>query len=363
MRTYPVALAMLFVILSGARVWAEPVVMLDGTPVVLQVVTAVTAGSTAVGTTVKLIIRDAKFTPEGGLLIGPGGVAQAVVTASEAPRLIRRKASLGLKMSFVSAADGTRLLARILPAKEFEGSKRSSLTTSPSLVPLLDIDGTDITLPKGAEFVAYIDTDQKVEAQAGPEIPQPLIVKGTKSLPDGKGGVLTAVTLANPNPGSGLLNATVVLNAMSPEGKPVGTNLDGDPVGLEHRIVALRPGEMRTFLKRVPLKGSFAKCTTYVAQPWEPWAQPGVADLPVLYSQWQDATTVTGMIRNNQSWPARVEVVVVVPEAEGIASFGRAVIKRVAPGETPKFTVPMLGSAAMGTAYEIYALGAALPGK
>ena len=38
----------------------------DVTPVVLQVVTAVTAGSTAVGTTVKLIVRDAKFTPEGG---------------------------------------------------------------------------------------------------------------------------------------------------------------------------------------------------------------------------------------------------------------------------------------------------------
>jgi hypothetical protein len=359
MRAIAVVAVLLLTTLGGAAVWAAPVVIPDGTPLVLQITASVTAGETPVGTPVSLLVRDAKFAPQGALLVAPGGAAQAIVTASKAPRLVRRDVELDLKIVFVTAADGTRLLARLLPTQTFEGSRRSTLKTSPSLAPLVDIDGTTVSLPPSAEFVAYVDGDQKVEPQVGPNVPKPLILKGTKSLPDGKGGVMTAITLANPNSSFGLLNATVVVTAVGADGKPVGISLDKDPTGLEHRIVALRPGEMRTFIKRVAVKGNYAKCVPYVAQPWVAWGQPGVGDLSVLYSQWDNATTVTGMVRNDQSWPARVEVVAVVAAADGIGSFGRAVIDKAAAGETPKFSLPMLGGAPMGTKYDLYALGAA----
>ena len=341
--------------------FAAPTTIADGTPIVLALPKAITSGGPKVGDKLPLVVRDTVYDDAGQILIQNGAAASGTITASSKAQRLLRSGALDFTVDYVTAVDGRKIVVRGMQRKS--GKKvgiGARFAISLLVRPLLLIKGKNVTCPAGMQFPVYVDGAQRLVGASAADAPLPLRVSDFTSLCAEDDTAEYTFTLTNPNQHRGLLNAAVVATVLDSTGAAIGSNASFSPTDPAQVICALRPGETRTFVKRIKFDGGYARTDLDVAQPWTPWDETKnpEAEVPVLYSEWKGQRTISGMLRNDQPGPVKnVEVVVVVRAAGAVAAFGVARVEEVKPGTNKEFEVQIVGTAAAGAPYTIMASG------
>lgn len=344
---------------------AAPSVIADGTPIVVMLPKAMTSGGPKVGSTVPLIVRDTVYDADGQILVQSGAEAQATITASKEAKRLLRPGSLDFVVDYATAVDGSKVIVRGMHRKA--GKKvgiAARIGISLLFRPLMLRKGKDVSYPAGMQFAVYVDGDQKVAGISTPGSPRPVVVSSSLALCADADTVLYTFSLTNPNHQHGLLKAAVIATVQNAEGDPIGSNTGPNPRDPQQLVAALGPGQTRTYVKQVSFSGGYAKTDVYVAQPWEVWdeAENPERELRVLYSEWKDDRTITGMIRNEQSTPLKsLEVVVTVRKEGAVSSFGVTRFESLAANANQRFEVRLTGPATPGSAYDLSAWGQVPP--
>ncbi|MCE5219028.1 hypothetical protein LLH03_18590 [bacterium] len=351
-----------FVPLAGQ---AAPSVIADGTPIVVMLPKAMTSGGPKVGSTVPLIVRDTIYDADGQTLVQSGAEAQATITASREAKRLLRPGSLDFVVDYVTAVDGTKVIVRGMHRKA--GKKvgiAARIGISLLFRPLMLRKGKDVSYPAGMQFAVYADGDQKVAGVSTPEAPRPVVVSSLMALCADADTVLYTFALTNPNHQHGLMKAAVIATVQNAEGDPIGSNTGPNPGDPQQLVAALGPGQTRTYIKQVNFGGGYAKTDVYVAQPWEIWDEERnpERELRMLYSEWKDERTVTGMVRNEQTTPLRsIEVLVTVRKEGAVSAFGVTRFESLAANANQRFEVRLTGPTTPGTAYDVSAYGRVPP--
>jgi hypothetical protein len=344
---------------------AAPAIVADGTPIVLRLPQTLKSGGPKVGDKVPLVVRDTIFDASGRPLIRNGAVASATITASKGAKRLIRAGELDFVVDYVTAVDGTRLIVRGMQRKA--GKKVGiAARVAISLVfrPLMLAKGKDVTYPAGMQFAVYADGAHRVAPGPDPRAPKPLLVRDFVTLCPSADTALYAFTLTNPNQTYGLLNAAVSADVYDANGKAIGSSASPDPTDPQQVVFALAPGETRTFVKRVKFGGGYSQTKLYIAQPWASW-DPTVSaqrEMRVLYAEWKDAHTVTGMVRNDNPAPlGKIQVVATVRTNGRITALGLLDWERLDAGVNKQCDVPLTGEAAQGAVFDLSACGQAIP--
>jgi PEGA domain len=149
---------------------AKGFVLEDATPVRLRFNRTVSSADAHVGDTVDFeVLQD--ISVNGTLVIPKGGIAVGTVTEAQAKRRMARGGKLEINVDYVKLLTGDRGALRSV--KGGNGGGHVGLMTAgivatgilffPAAPFFLFMHGKDITIPKGAEFTAYINGDTKLD--------------------------------------------------------------------------------------------------------------------------------------------------------------------------------------------------------
>jgi PDZ domain/PEGA domain len=144
-------------------------VLQDGTPIRLRFNHNVSSADATVGQSVDLEVLE-EVVVNGVAVVPKTGTALATVTEAEPKRTMGRAGKLEIVLDFVRLADNEK--APIRAVKEGKGGSHTagmtigivatSLVFWPAAPLLLFIHGKDITIPKGAEVIGYVNGDMKL---------------------------------------------------------------------------------------------------------------------------------------------------------------------------------------------------------
>ncbi|MCE5241479.1 hypothetical protein LLH23_23690 [bacterium] len=367
MRPTVVWFGLLAVLLSPFAALSAPTTIADGTPIVLQLPTSLTSGVPKVGTPVPLIVRDTVHDASGQMLVGNGAVASATVTLSRGAKRLLQPGALDFIVKYVSAVDGTRLIVRGMQHKVGTTVRPAArMGIAFFLKPLMLAKGKNVTIPAGLQFPVYVDGDQKLEGASAPDAPLPLVTTDLVSLCAGSDNVTYSFTLTNPNSAHGLRGAAVTAAVLDASGAVIGTSASLDPGDPQQVICALQPGQTRTYVRRVGFQGTYGGTQVHIAQPWEKWTEPQAppAGVRVLYSEWQGASAIKGMVRNEQQTALRnVQIMVTVRQKGAIGAMGLATLDRLDAATNRDFRVDLVGSTEPGGPYDITVEAQPVPPK
>jgi hypothetical protein len=149
---------------------AKGFVLEDATPVRLRFNRTVSSADAHVGDTVDFeVLQD--ISVNGTLVIPKGGLAVGTVTEAQAKRRMARGGKLEINVDYVKLLNGDKGALRSV--KGGNGGGHVGLMTAgivatgilffPAAPFFLFMHGKDITIPKGAEFTAYINGDTKLD--------------------------------------------------------------------------------------------------------------------------------------------------------------------------------------------------------
>lgn len=165
----------------------EPVVLREGTPVLLRTEEKMVSGRVAEGSAARFrVVRDI-LGPGGQVLIGYGDLAQGRVTRSRRRGMFGKAGQLEFTVDSVTAVDGTIVPLR---ASEEMGGKdnKGAVIASALLLTVLTIfvHGKDVELPAGTEFTAYVDHDTAIGSPLPPRVPGTVTGIGALIRPSGE---------------------------------------------------------------------------------------------------------------------------------------------------------------------------------
>ena len=168
---------------------AKGFVLEEATPVKLRFSRTVSSADAHVGDTVDFeVLQDVSV--NGTLVIPKSGVAFGTVTEAQPKRRMARGGKLEINIDYVKLLNGDKAALRAV--KEGKGGGHTGAMTAgivatglvffPAAPFFLFMHGKDITMPKGAEFTAYVNGDLKLEIAkfqpAAPASPQPSLSSG-----------------------------------------------------------------------------------------------------------------------------------------------------------------------------------------
>ena len=150
----------------------EPVVLREGTPILLHTEEKMVSGRTAEGSAARFRVARDIVGPGRQVLIGYGDLAQGRVTRSRRRGMFGKAGQLEFTVDSVTAVDGTTVPLR---ASEEMGGKDNTGTVIASALLLtvlaIFVHGKDVDLPAGTEFTAYVDHDTAIGSPLPPRAP------------------------------------------------------------------------------------------------------------------------------------------------------------------------------------------------
>ncbi len=149
---------------------AKGFVLEDAVPVRLRFNRTVSSADAHVGDTVDFeVLQD--ISVNGTLVVPKGGIALGTVTEAQPKRRMARGGKLEINVDYVKLANGDK--AALRSVKGGNGGGHVGMMTAgivatgliffPAAPFFLFMHGKDITLPKGAEFTAYVNGDMKLD--------------------------------------------------------------------------------------------------------------------------------------------------------------------------------------------------------
>jgi hypothetical protein len=150
---------------------AAQISLLDGTAIKLRMNRTVSSADASVGQPVDFTVVD-DIAVSGATVIPKGSAAMGKVTEAQPKRRMGRAGKLEIVLTYVRLADQETVPLRAV--KEVKGKNAAvGMTVGivatgvlffPAAPLFLLIKGKDITVPEGAEVIAYVDGDRKLEA-------------------------------------------------------------------------------------------------------------------------------------------------------------------------------------------------------
>jgi hypothetical protein len=161
---------------------AKGFVLEDDTPVRLRFNRTVSSADAHVGDTVDFEVLQ-EISVNGTLVIPKGGLAFGTITEAQAKRRMARGGKLEINIDYVKLLSSEKAALRAV--KGGKGGGHTGVMTAgivatgivffPAAPFFLFMHGKDITIPKGAEFTAYVNGDVKMDiAKFQPLTPSPV---------------------------------------------------------------------------------------------------------------------------------------------------------------------------------------------
>jgi len=148
-----------------------PILLLDGTPIKLRMNRTMSSADASVGQPVDFTVTE-EVVVDGSTVIPQGSAAMGKVTEAQAKRRMGRAGKLEIVLTYVRLADTETVPIRAV--KEVKGKNAAvGMTVGivatgvlffPAAPLFLLMKGKDITVPEGAQVIAYVDQDHKLEA-------------------------------------------------------------------------------------------------------------------------------------------------------------------------------------------------------
>jgi hypothetical protein len=175
---------------------AKGFVLEDATPIRLRFNRTVSSADAHVGDTVDFeVLQD--LSVNNTLVIRKGGLAFGTVTEAQPKRRMARGGKLEINIDYVKLADSNKAALRAV--RGGSGGGHTGVMTGaivatgiiffPAAPFFLFMHGKDITIPKGAEFTAYVNGDVKMDlakflpASSNPAPPQPAAASASAPAP------------------------------------------------------------------------------------------------------------------------------------------------------------------------------------
>jgi len=165
---------------------AKGFVLEDATPVRLRFNRTVSSADAHVGDTVDFeVLQD--LSVNGTLVIPKGGLAFGTVTEAQPKRRMARGGKLEINIDYVKLLDSGKAALRAVKGGS-GGGHTGAMTAGivatgivffPAAPFFLFMHGKDITMPKGAEFTAYVNGDVKMDIAKFQPASQPEAVAAT----------------------------------------------------------------------------------------------------------------------------------------------------------------------------------------
>jgi len=148
-----------------------PILLMDGTPIKIRLNRTMSSADASVGQPVDFTVTE-DVSVNGTIVIPKGSAAMGKVTEAQPKRRMGRAGKLEIVLTYVRLADTETVPVRAV--KEVKGKNAAvgmtvgivatGLLFFPAAPLFLLMKGKDITVPEGAEVVAYVDGDRKLEA-------------------------------------------------------------------------------------------------------------------------------------------------------------------------------------------------------
>ena len=160
---------------------AKGFVLEDAVPVRLRFNRTVSSADAHVGDTVDFEVLD-DISVNGTLVVPKGGIAFGTVTEAQPKRRMARGGKLEINVDYVKLLNGDKAALRSVKGGNggghvgamTAGIVATGILFFPAAPFFLFMHGKDITLPKGAEFTAYVNGDLKLDiAKFQPVTPAP----------------------------------------------------------------------------------------------------------------------------------------------------------------------------------------------
>jgi hypothetical protein len=222
---------------------AKGFVLEEATPVKLRFNRTVSSADAHVGDTVDFeVLQD--ISVNGTLVIPKGGMAFGTVTEAQAKRRMARGGKLEINIDYVKLLDSEKAALRAVNGGKGGGHAgvmtagivATGIVFFPAAPFFLFMHGKDITLPKGAEFTAYINGDMKLD-----------IAKFQPGVPSSQQRASTSSADQNVSPASARLQI---------ESTPPGADIevDGNFVGSTPSEVQVTEGDHNVVVKKSGFK-------------------------------------------------------------------------------------------------------------
>jgi len=143
---------------------AQNLILPDSTPIRLKLSKALSSADAKVGDDVELSVSE-DVVVDGLLIIPAGAIAAGVVNEAEPKKALGRGGKLGILVRSVHLANDQEIVLRS------GGDARGASSSAGMVIPVMH--GKDVTFPKGADFVAYVNGDTRLKRDnfhAAPEL-------------------------------------------------------------------------------------------------------------------------------------------------------------------------------------------------
>ncbi|GMU57728.1 MAG: hypothetical protein AMXMBFR33_68740 [Candidatus Xenobia bacterium] len=142
---------------------AQPVVLKEGTPLLLTTVDRLVSGEVPAGSVVRYKVDRDVLGPQGQVLIARGADARGKVLKSEGSGFFGRSGALDISLETVVAADGTSVPLRAVRAATAADQETAVIVGGILLSwAFIFMEGDDIDIPAGTPLDAFVDLDTPV---------------------------------------------------------------------------------------------------------------------------------------------------------------------------------------------------------
>ncbi len=144
---------------------AKFLILLDSTPVHMKIAKTISSADAQVGDDVIFEVSE-DVVIDGFLVIPKGAIATGVVNEVEPKKALGRGGKLGVLARSVRRADNGEVVLRS------GGEAKGSHSTAGMVIPVMH--GKDITFPKGMEFTAFVNGDNRLKREnfhPAPDVP------------------------------------------------------------------------------------------------------------------------------------------------------------------------------------------------
>lgn len=197
----------LFQITISSALFSEPILLQERTPVKIALLEGLRSGMAKTGDEVIFEVREDILNQNRDLIISKGTLAFGRIIKSKKRNIFGKPGQLAFTCEYTKGLDGTRIPLR---SSELGGRGQNNtgvVVATALLVNVLGVfvNGRDVLVKKGTEFVVYVDQDVKVNADKispSVDVPhtdvQPLPeTKSSITLTDGS--VITGIVISLQN--------------------------------------------------------------------------------------------------------------------------------------------------------------------
>lgn len=157
----------LTLLLLSAAGFSAPVVLKDGTPLVLSTQEKMVSGEIPEGSRIKYTVERDVLDDKGRVLIKAGSTARGKVVKSEGSGFFGRSGALNISVDDVDAADGTLVPLRALRDDTADDQEAAVIVGGVLLsVFFVFMEGDDVTINPGTLITAFVDRDSPIAKPA-----------------------------------------------------------------------------------------------------------------------------------------------------------------------------------------------------